>query len=116
MPANSEPVVVTQIARKGDPLGAASIVISTRQRARINPEVQPASIESTNTETFNFNVTWILALEVDGIGYNVTFASTDFAVVSAATTLEIANVINAQVSNRWATRRAWTLAWLRHGV
>ena len=98
MPANSEPVVVTQIARKGDPLGAASIVISTRQRARINPEVQPASIESLLAEPFNFDVTWVLLLEVDGLTYLVTFSSTDFVVVSAATTLEIADVINAQVS------------------
>lgn len=97
MPANSEPVVTTLVARKGDALAGATIVVSTRQRARINPEVQPASIESLNAEPFNFDVTWLLALEVDGIGYNVTFASTDFAVVSAAETLEIANVINAQV-------------------
>jgi uncharacterized phage protein gp47/JayE len=97
MPANSEPVVTALVARKGDPLAGATIAVSTRQRARINPEVQAASIEGTTFGPFNFNVTWVLSLEVDGIAYLVSFTSADFAVVSAAEVLEIANVINAQV-------------------
>lgn len=97
LPAASEPVVTTLVARKGDPLGAATIVVSSRQRARTNPEPQPASVESSNSQPFDFDVSWVLGLDVDGIGYLVTFATTDFAVVSAAEALEIANVINTQV-------------------
>jgi len=103
LPAASEPVVTTLVARKGDPLAALSILITSRQRARTNPAPQPASVQSTNLEPFNFDVSWVLVLSVDGVSTNVTFAASDFEVVSTASTLEIAKVINAQVSTAVAS-------------
>lgn len=97
LPPSSEPTITTLVARKGDPLGAATIVINTRQRARVNPQPQPAAVQSTNAQPFNFDVSWVLVLEVDGVATVVTFSSADFDIVSAASALEIADVINAQV-------------------
>lgn len=98
LPAASEPTVVGEVAYKGDPLGFVSLPISVRQRATINPQPQSALVEGSVAEPFNFNVTWLLVLSIDGGSpVTVSFAATDFAVVSAATALEVATAIGNQV-------------------
>jgi hypothetical protein len=99
LPALSEPTIVGEVALMGGVLGSTTVPISSRERAIISPEPSPASVTSTNTETFNFDTSWTFTLAVDGGSpFELTFLSTDFLVVSAATALEIATAINRQTT------------------
>ena len=97
LPPATEPTIVGEVAYYGDPLAGATLPISSRQRASIDPAPQQAIVVSTNVQPFNFVVTWNLDLSIDGGAPIVfTFATTDFVVVSAAEAIEVANAIARQ--------------------
>lgn len=82
----------------GPPPAASSITITSRQRARTDAAPQAAEVLGTNVQPFNFVSGWSLVMSVDGgSAQSVTFQLADFAVISAATALEVANVINTRM-------------------
>lgn len=81
--------------RGGPPPSTTPIPITSRQRARTDPEPQSAEVLGTNTQTFNIVSGYVLQLAVDGgSAQDVTFVVSDFQFISAATALEIATAIN----------------------
>lgn len=83
----------------GPPPAASTIIITSRQRARTDPEPQSAEVLGANTQPFNIFSGQVLQLSVDGgSAQNVTFVVADFQTISAATALEIATAINNRTS------------------
>jgi uncharacterized phage protein gp47/JayE len=83
----------------GPPPAAATIVITSRQRAYTNPEPQAAEVVGTTQQPFNVIAGQILQLSVDGGSMiNVVFTVADFQVISQATALELATAINNRTS------------------
>lgn len=79
----------------GPPPVAAPFAITLRQRARTFASVQAAQVVGTQTQTFAFDVTWILGVAIDGGNVQlVTFSVGDFGTTAAATALEVATAIN----------------------
>lgn len=101
LPVGSIPTggIVAEVGYYGGALAPVPLVITYRQRARTDPLPQAASVVGTLTQTFDIVVGQVLALAVNGgTVQDVTFVASDFAVVSAATTLEIATAINNRTS------------------
>ena len=99
LPPASEPVVVGEVAIKGNVLAAATIPISIRQRGFTNPLAQAAVVTGAAVETFNMIVGWVLVLSIDNAApVTLVFEATDFEVISAARALEVATAIGAQVT------------------
>ena len=99
LPPASEPTIAAKVALKGFPLDVVPIVITDRQKAKINPEPQPAEVTGTVNETFSFDVSWVLVLSIDNAApVSVTFSTTDFEIVSQARALEVANVVARKVA------------------
>lgn len=91
--------VTVLIAEKPNTPGGVPIVLSIRQRARTNPEPQQATVEGTIAGPWNLFSGWTLVLGFDGGAPQVaTFDAADFAVISAATPIELAAAINRQVT------------------
>ena len=83
----------------GPPPAALSIAITSRQRARADAAPQSAEVLGLNAQPFNLTAGWVLVMAVDGGSAQlVTLQLSDFAVISAATTLEIATVINTRMT------------------
>ena len=83
------------VALDGSVPAASPIVITSRQRARTNPEPQSAEIVGITTGPFNIVSAQVLQLAVDGgTAVDVTFTVADFQIISAASALEIATAIN----------------------
>ena len=108
IPANQ---VAVEIGLKGGLLFPATLPIAVRERARTTPTVQAGQTIGTKAQTFDFFVTWVLDLNVDGGNVQqVTFTAADFANTGAATTLEIATVINNQTNGLTAGSQDGALA------
>lgn len=87
------------VGLKGGLLGGTPVIITSRQRARTDPEPQSAEVLGTGTQPFDITAGWLLALAVDGGSVQeVTFVVSDFQVISAATALELATAINNRTS------------------
>lgn len=83
----------------GPPPLAMPITITSRQRARTDAAPQAAEVVGLNTQPFNLVAGWVLDMAVDGgSAQTVTMELSDFAVISAATTLEIATIINTRMT------------------
>lgn len=98
LPKGSIPAggLTVEVGLKGGPPPAgATIAITSRQRARTDPESQSAEILGTAVQPFNIIAGQQLVLAVNGgTTQAVIFAVSDFAVISAATALELATAIN----------------------
>jgi hypothetical protein len=91
--------VVAEVGYYGGALVATPLTITYRQRARTDPEPQAASVTGSATQTFDITVGQSIGLAVNGgTAQEVTFAASDFVIVSAATALEIATAINNRTS------------------
>lgn len=99
LPDGSVSDVIALIAVKpGTPAGVP-IALSIRQRARTNPEPQQAQVIGTTIAPFNLTAGWTLSLTFDALPPQVyTVNVGDFAVISAATAIELAAAISAQVN------------------
>jgi hypothetical protein len=83
----------------GPPPAAVPIAITSRQRARTDSAAQAAEVLASNVETYNIFAGDVLSLAVNGgTAQAVTMLVTDFQVISAATALEIATIINTRMS------------------
>jgi hypothetical protein len=83
----------------GPPPAASTIPITSRQRARTDSAAQSAEVVGTNAEPFNVVSGYVLQLAADGgTMQSVTMLVTDFQVISAATALEVATVINNRMT------------------
>jgi hypothetical protein len=105
LPAGSIPAgsITVEVGLYGGSTAAAALPITYRQRAYTDPEPQSAEILGTNVQPFNLTVGNLLVLAVNGgSAQAVTFVVSDFAVVSAATALEIATAINNRTSGIFA--------------
>lgn len=99
LPSGSISDVSALIAVKDTPLAAVTIPLAIRQRASTNAEPQAAVVQGTQVQPFNLTITWTLVVAVDGgVPQTITFQVSDFALVSAATALEVASAINRQVT------------------
>jgi hypothetical protein len=91
--------LTVDVGLKGGVLAAVPVVITSRQRARTDPEPQSAEVLGTNAQPFNIVAGQVLGLAVDnGTAQEVVFQVSDFAVISAATALELATAINSRTS------------------
>jgi hypothetical protein len=83
----------------GPPPANLPIAITSRQRARTDAAPQAAEILGLNAQPFNIVSGWSLIMAVDGgSAQSVTMQLSDFVVISAATTLEIATIINTRMT------------------
>lgn len=94
----------------GPPPAATTIPITSRQRARTDSAAQSAEIVGTNVEPFNIVSGLVLQLAADGgTVQQVTMLVTDFQVISAATALEVATIINNRMTGFVAGSEAGAL-------
>lgn len=92
--------ITVLLALKGSAPAGANIIITSRQRARTNPEPQSGEVIAANTETYNIVSGQVLSLAADGgSAQDVTFEVTDFQFISAATALEVATAINNRTTD-----------------
>jgi uncharacterized phage protein gp47/JayE len=99
LPDGSVSDVVALISVKPGAVAGSPISLSIRQRARTNPEPQQAQIIGTTLSPFNLTAGWTLALTFDALGPQLyTVNVSDFAVISAATAIELAAAINSQIN------------------
>ncbi len=83
----------------GPPPAGVPIALTSRERARTDAAPQAAEVIASNSQTYNIFAGDVLILAVDGgTAQQVTMLVTDFQVISAATALEVATVINTRMS------------------
>lgn len=76
-----------------------AIVITSRQRARTDATPQSAEVVGTTEQPFDITAGDVLVLAVNGgASQSVTMELSDFAVISAATALEVATIINNRMT------------------
>ena len=94
----------------GPPPAATPITITSRERARTDAAAQAAEVVGSNAQPFNLTSGWQLVMAVDGGSMqSVTLQLSDFAVISAATALEVATVINTRMAGFVAGAEAGAL-------